>query len=156
MDIRKLAELSGMPVRNVRYLITEGFVDGPDVEEGAKVGRIYGDRHLTQLRVYQTLRDAGRSQKEILALIADRDPVEVARQLEAVVRHVAPGIEVRVVPALVPDGLGRDELVQRILGALDVLGVSNEGKTHADGRNEVRGSAGEAQGRRPRQRQGSG
>lgn len=153
MDIRKLAELTGMPVRNVRYLIAEGFIDRPDTNEGA-VNAVYGERHLAQLRVYQTLRDAGRSQAEIRTLIAGRDPAEVARELEAVVRHVLPGIEMRIVPALVPDGLGRDELVQRILGALEILGISKEWNEHAAAQDEDRGSAGEAQGRRSRQRQG--
>jgi DNA-binding transcriptional MerR regulator len=155
VDIRKLADLAAMPVRNVRYLITEGFVDHPDTKDGA-VNAVYGERHLAQLRLYQTLRDAGCSQQEIRAMTAGRDPAEVARGLEAVVRHVLPGIEVRVVPALVPADVDRDELVQRILGALEVLGISKKGSEHADAQKQNRRSAGEAQGRRSRHRRGRG
>jgi DNA-binding transcriptional MerR regulator len=152
VDIRELAELAEMPVRNVRYLISEGFVDQPAAREGVKLGRDYGDRHLLQLRTYKKLRDAGLSQQAIRLMTEGREPSDVEQGLQETVRTVVPGIEMRIVPALVPEGLERDELVQRILEALAALGISREGTTHADGQDEDRGSAGEAQGRRARQR----
>src|SRR5437762_2057686 len=111
-----------MPVRNVRYLIAEGLIDAPNTD-GGPVNAVYSERHLEQLRLYQTLRDAGMSQQEIRAMTEGRDPAEVASGLQSVIRRIAPGIELKVVPALVPDAVDRDELVQRILGALSVLGI---------------------------------
>ncbi len=153
MDIKELAELAAMPVRNVRYLIAQKFVDGPDTSAGP-VNAVYTERHLEQLRLYQSLRDAGLSQQAIRAMTEEREPSEVAQRMQEVARHVAPGIEMRIVPALVPGDLDREELVHRILGILSDLGVSKKGNANVDAQDEDRRSAGEdeAQGRRPRQR----
>jgi DNA-binding transcriptional MerR regulator len=120
----------------VRYLISEGFVDSPEMEAGNKKAAFYESRHLAQLRLYLHLKDAGLSQKEIRERIATRPASEMLDGLDEVVRRIAPGIELKVTASLVPADADAGEITQRILGILSVLGVSTKGKEHADAEHE--------------------
>lgn len=121
----------------VRYLISEGFIDPPEVEAGNKKAASYQSRHLAQLRLYLHLKDAGLSQKEIRQRIAERPASEVLDGLNEVVRRIVPGIELKVTASLVPANADAEEITQRILGVLSVLGVSTKGEEHAEAeRNE--------------------
>jgi DNA-binding transcriptional MerR regulator len=132
VDIKELAKEGGTPVRMVRYLKSEGFIDPPELQSKDKASASYGERHLAQLRLYLHLKDAGLSQAEIRERIAARPAAETLDGLDEVVRRIAPGIELKITASLVPADADAAEITQRILGVLSVLGVSTEGKKHAD------------------------
>lgn len=134
MDINELAREGGAPVRMVRYLISEGYIDPPKVKAGNKKAATYENRHLDQLRLYLHLRDAGLSQKEITGRkITKNSASKVLKGLNEVVRHrIVPGIELKVTASLVPADADAGEITQRILGILSVLGVRTKRKGHVD------------------------
>jgi DNA-binding transcriptional MerR regulator len=137
VDIKQLASEAGTPVRMVRYLISEGFVDPPKMLTKDKASASYGERHLTQLRLYLHMKDAGLSQNDIRERISERSPAEMLAGIDEVVRRIAPGIELKVTASLVPANADADEIKQRIMGALAVLGIETEkGKAHADAENQ--------------------
>lgn len=110
-----------MPVRNVRYLIAEGFVDPPRTDDGGKANASYGEGHLAQLRVYQHLRDAGLSQREIRKRIEGRSADEIMKGIDEVVRRLAPGLELKVTASLIPPDLDVGDIISRVRGILEVF-----------------------------------
>jgi Ca-activated chloride channel family protein len=52
MTIEELADLVGVPVRTVRYYITEGLLPGPGTRGK---GTVYGEEHLLRLRLVRML-----------------------------------------------------------------------------------------------------
>jgi DNA-binding transcriptional MerR regulator len=137
MDIKELANRAAMPVRNIRYLITEGFVDRPNLDQG-RANATYGERHLEQIRLYQTLRDAGLSQREISQRIEGRSASDVFAEVDEVVRRIGPGIELKVTGSLVPNDLDIEEAVARVRSVLEsvkqgksVSSAKRKGKRHA-------------------------
>jgi len=120
VDIKELAHRAAMPSRNVRYLIAEGFVDPPDLEHG-KANATYGEQHLEQLRLYQTLRDAGLSQRQIRARIEGRAASEILAEVDEVVRQLAPGLEIKMRVSLLPADMNIEEVITRVRGMLEAV-----------------------------------
>src|SRR5882672_4909389 len=56
MNIRKLTALTGIPERQIRYLIAEGFMSAP---RGGRSNAEYGDDHVAAIRRYTRLRELG-------------------------------------------------------------------------------------------------
>lgn len=56
MNIRELVASTGATERQVRYLISEGFVPPP---RGGRANADYGDDHLEAIKRYNRLRDLG-------------------------------------------------------------------------------------------------
>ena len=56
MNIRKLTALTGIPERQIRYLIAEGFMPAP---RGGRSNAEYGDDHVAAIRRYTRLRELG-------------------------------------------------------------------------------------------------
>jgi MerR family copper efflux transcriptional regulator len=56
MHIRELIERTGVVERQVRFLISEGFVPSP---RGGRANADYGEDHIEAIRRYQRLRDLG-------------------------------------------------------------------------------------------------
>jgi DNA-binding transcriptional MerR regulator len=56
MNIRALAALTGVPERQIRYLIAEGFMPAP---LGGRSNADYGDDHVAAIGRYTRLKDAG-------------------------------------------------------------------------------------------------
>ena len=121
MDIKELAQRAAMPIRNVRYLISEKFVDPPRTDEGGKAHADYGEEHLAQLRMYQHLRDAGMSQRQIRAHIEGRSVREVIAGIDDVVRRLAPGLELKVTASLIPEDVDVDEVLAHVRSVLETV-----------------------------------
>ena len=103
-SLESLAQLSGTPVRTIRYYIERGLVDRP---LGEKRGAYYTHRHLEQLIAIRRWQDAGLSLERIAELLVAPAPdlaaLKVSRPGSVSVRshvHVAPGIELTVDPEL--------------------------------------------------------
>jgi DNA-binding transcriptional MerR regulator len=56
MNIRELVEATGMPERQVRYMVAEGFMPGPT---GGRAHAQYGEAHLESIQRYQRLKALG-------------------------------------------------------------------------------------------------
>ena len=54
MNIRALAALTGIPERQIRYLIAEGFMPAP---HGGRSNADYGDDHVAAINRYTRLKD---------------------------------------------------------------------------------------------------
>ena len=72
MHIRELVSLTGVAERQIRYLISEGFMPGPT---GGRAHADYGDEHVRAVQRYQRLRDLGFPPAAIKALITAREGV---------------------------------------------------------------------------------
>ena len=121
MDIKELAQRAAMPIRNVRYLISEKFVDPPRTDEGGKAHADYGEEHLAQLRMYQHLRDAGMSQRQIRAHIEGRSVREVIKGIDEVVCQLAPGLKLKVTASLIPENVDVDKVLARVRSVLETV-----------------------------------
>lgn len=89
MNIRELVTLTGIPERQIRYLIAEGFMPAP---HGGRSNADYGDDHVAAIRRYTRLRDLGFPPAAIKLLL---DGVQ-----EGVPLTVAPGITLVIDPDL--------------------------------------------------------
>ena len=121
MDIKELAQRAAMPIRNVRYLISEKFVDPPRTDEGGKAHAHYGEEHIAQIRMYQHLRDAGMSQRQIRAHIEGRSVREVIKGIDEVVRQLVPGLKLKVTASLIPEDVDVDEVLARVRSILETV-----------------------------------
>ena len=72
MNFRELSATSGVAERQIRYLITEGFVPSP---RGSRTRPEYGDDHLAAIRHYAQLREKGFRPAAIKLLQEERYPV---------------------------------------------------------------------------------
>jgi DNA-binding transcriptional MerR regulator len=134
VDIKELAQRAAMPIRNVRYLISENFVDPPRTDEGGKAHAHYGEQHLAQIRVYQHLRDAGMSQQQIRAHIKGRSVSEVIAGIDEVVRRLAPGLELKVTASLIPGDVDVDEVLARVRSILETVTQGKSVKSAKSGK----------------------
>lgn len=94
MNLRELAEASGTPERNIRFLISQGIVPAPD---GSRKFASYGDEHVRALAVYSEAKAEG------LSLEAIKRRIDAIRRGGPIEREVAPGVVVKVDPEAVPD-----------------------------------------------------
>ncbi|WFU44144.1 MerR family transcriptional regulator [Bradyrhizobium sp. CB82] len=141
MDIKELAQRAAMPIRNVRYLISENFVDPPRTDEGGKAHAHYGEEHLAQIRVYQHLRDAGMSQREIRAHIEGRSAHEVIKGIDEVVRQLAPGLKLKVTASLIRGDVDVDEVLARVRSILETVKHGKSVKSARSGKLKGRRNA---------------
>jgi DNA-binding transcriptional MerR regulator len=72
MHIRELASLTGLPERQIRYLIAEGFMPGP---RGGRAHANYGDDHVEAVRRYTRLKALGFPPAAIKVLLSAREGV---------------------------------------------------------------------------------
>jgi DNA-binding transcriptional MerR regulator len=121
VDIKELAQRAAMPIRNVRYLISEKFVEPPRTDEGGKAHAHYGEEHLAQIRMYQHLRDAGMSQRQIRAHIEGRSVREVIKGIDEVVCQLAPGLKLKVTASLIPEDVDVDEVLAHVRSVLETV-----------------------------------
>lgn len=104
LSLEALSQISGLPVRTIRYYIARGLVARP---EGEKRGAYYTQHHLEQLVAIRRWQDAGLSLERIAELLTAPPPdlaaLRVMRAGSVSVRshiHVAPGIELSIDPEL--------------------------------------------------------
>ena len=62
MNIRELEEKTGYSARQIRFLISEGFMPSP---EGSRTKPDYTDQHIEAIQRYQVAREAGLTPKVI-------------------------------------------------------------------------------------------
>lgn len=72
MHIRELASLTGLPERQIRYLIAEGFMPPP---RGGRAHADYGDDHVEATRRYTRLKALGFPPAAIKALLSAKEGV---------------------------------------------------------------------------------
>ena len=111
MNIHELAELTGQPARNIRFLIAEGIVPEP---HGKARWASYGDEHVRALAFYAELKAQG-----ITSLGAIRE--RVAQRLNGqgqIVIAPLPGVEIRIVPSAIKE-IDFDDLSRTIRAAIE-------------------------------------
>ena len=109
MNIRELTAAAGIPERQVRYLIAEGFIPPPT---GGRAHASYGGDHVEAIRRYSRLRELGFPPAAIKVLLQSGEGAPFP---------VAPGITLVLDPALIGSGLESDALIARISGLLNEL-----------------------------------
>ncbi len=102
MNIRALTTLTGLPERQIRYLIAEGFMPPP---RGGRSNADYGDDHVAAIGRYRRLRQLGFPPAAIKLLLDAREGAPFV---------VAPGITLVVDPALLGTAAEVEPLVDRI------------------------------------------
>ena len=102
MNIHELTALTGLPERQVRYLIAEGFMPSPS---GGRSNADYGDEHVAAIHRYTRLRELGFPPAAIKLLLDAREGAPFV---------VAPGITLVIDPALLGSGAVVAPLVARI------------------------------------------
>ena len=88
--IEELAELVAVPVRTIRYYITEGLLPGP---EGRGKAASYGEEHLQRLRLIRLLSSQRRPLAEIHQLLYRLSLAEIGTLLtgaEQLAKELAP------------------------------------------------------------------
>ena len=88
MNIRELVTAAQITERQVRYLISEGFMPPP---EGGRANATYGETHLTAIHRYNRLRDLGFPPAAIKLMLEAREgiPFPVTADVTLI---VAPGL----------------------------------------------------------------
>jgi MerR family transcriptional regulator, copper efflux regulator len=102
LNIHALTSLTGLPERQVRYLIAEGFMPPP---RGGRSNADYGEDHVAAITRYTRLRDLGFPPAAIKLLLDAREGAPFV---------VAPGITLVVDPALLGTRAAVEPLVDRL------------------------------------------
>jgi DNA-binding transcriptional MerR regulator len=120
MNIRELTALTRITERQVRFLITEGFMPPPS---GGRSNADYGDEHVAAIHRYTRLRELGFPPAAIKVLLETRQGAPFS---------VAPGITLVVDPDLLGKRADIGPLVDRITALLtDLLKESHHGHDRA-------------------------
>ncbi len=109
MNIRELTGRTGVPERQVRYLIAEGFVPAP---RGGRAHADYGEDHVAAIDRYTRLRALGFPPAAIKLLLQAREGAPFA---------VAPGITLVIDPGLIGSGAEIGPLADRVARLLTDL-----------------------------------
>ena len=109
MHIKELIALTGVAERQVRYLISEGFMPAPS---GGRANAEYGEEHVTAIRKYARLRDVGFPPAAIKLLLQAQEGAPFP---------VAPGVTLVVDPNLLATGTPVTPIVESIRTLLSEL-----------------------------------
>ncbi len=109
MRIRELVDRTGITERQLRYLISEGFVPRP---YGGRANAEYGAEHLEAVRRYLRLRELGFPPAAIRVLLEARQGVPIP---------IADGVTLVVDPRLIASGEPVAPLVERLQRVLREL-----------------------------------
>ena len=107
MNIRDLIAATRITERQVRYLISEGFMPPPD---GGRANASYGDKHLDAIRRYNRLRDLGFPPAAIKLMLDAKEGIPFP---------VTPDVTLLIAPGLLKSGADPRPLVQAIQTLLD-------------------------------------
>ncbi|WP_022722379.1 helix-turn-helix domain-containing protein [Rhodopseudomonas sp. B29] len=103
MKIAELSAVTDVSIRQIRFLIAEGFVPAP---EGGRTYATYGDHHLRAIRRFQRLKALGFPNAAIRLLMNAREGVPIL---------VADGVTLVVAPDIIgncPDAERLGELAK--------------------------------------------
>lgn len=110
MNIRDLIAATDITERQVRYLISEGFMPPPD---GGRANATYGEKHLNAIRRYSRLRDLGFPPAAIKLMLEAKEGIPFP---------VTPGITLIVAPELLQSGADPSPILSKIQSLLtDIL-----------------------------------
>lgn len=101
MKIDELATCTGVTVRQIRFLIAEGFAPTPD---GGRTYATYGDKHVRAIRRFQRLKALGFPNAAIRLLLDAREGVPIP---------VTDGITLIVATDLIGGGMDVESIVKR-------------------------------------------
>jgi len=107
--IRELVARTGITERQLRYLISEGFVPRP---YGGRANAEYGEEHLEAIRRYLRLRELGFPPAAIRVLLEARQGVPIP---------IADGVTLVVDPRLIASGEPVAPLMERLQRVLHEL-----------------------------------
>lgn len=93
MKIGDLEKKTGQSARQIRYLISEGFVPPP---VGDRKAAQYGAEHVSAIEEYQKLRDLGLAPRDIKTVLHNG-------RGDAIVVDVAPGVALVISPSSLKD-----------------------------------------------------
>lgn len=92
MNIRELVATSKITERQVRYLISEGFIPPP---EGGRANASYGQKHLDAIGRYNRLRDLGFPPSAIKLMLEAKEGIPFP---------VTPDVTLIIAPGLLQSG----------------------------------------------------
>ena len=118
MHIRQLVKRTGIPERQVRYLIAEGFVPAP---RGGRARADYGEDHVCAIDRYRRLRQTGFPPAAIRLLLQAREGAPFV---------LAPGITLVIDAGLFGSGMPVGPLVNK---AGEILNETLQEMNHANG-----------------------
>jgi len=116
--LTELTALTGIAERQVRYLISEGFIPGPS---GGRANAEYGDSHVAGIRRYTRLRELGFPPAAIKLLLDAREGTPFP---------IEPGITLLVSPDMVASGAAIEPLMERIRTTLTKILEESEHDGH--------------------------
>lgn len=99
MKLEELSAITGATIRQIRFLISEGFVPSP---KGGRTYATYGDAHVQAIRRFQRLKGLGFPNAAIRLLLDAREGVPVP---------VMDGLTL----VIAPDLIGRDTDVDQMI-----------------------------------------
>ena len=102
MHIKELTKRTGIPERQVRFLISEGFMPPPT---GGRANADYGEDHVAAVERYTRLRDLGFPPAAIKLLLQSGEGAPFP---------VAPGVTLVIDPSLLASGQAVEPLLEAI------------------------------------------
>lgn len=113
MKLDQLATITGATVRQIRFLIAEGFVPRPD---GGRTYASYDDKHVRAIRRFQRLKALGFPNAAICLLLNAREgvPIPVVEGVTLVVSTELIGHNVDVEPIVERAGVQLREALGRV------------------------------------------
>ena len=106
ISIERLEELTGVPRRNIRYLISEGVVPEP---HGQKRWARYGPEHINSLQIYADMKKSGVSSLDIIR----NKILSAAEDLPPLVLNDIDGVEIKIDQATLQK-MGVENLIKEI------------------------------------------
>ena len=107
MTLAELAQAAGVPPRQIRFMIAEGFV--PPATGTGRGADVYGEEHLAKIRRYMTLHALGMKPSAIKVLMEFDEAIPIFQQ---------GGVELRVDPSVDPQSIDVDQTLAAIARAL--------------------------------------
>ena len=121
MNIRELVTAAQITERQVRYLISEGFMPPP---KGGRANATYGETHLTAIHRYNRLRDLGFPPAAIKLMLEAKEGIPFP---------VTPDVTLIVAPGLLSSGTDPDPIVAAVRSLLnDILKESPDADRKPD------------------------
>ncbi len=121
MNIRELTAAAQITERQVRYLISEGFMPAPD---GGRANASYGEAHLAAIHRYNRLRDLGFPPAAIKLMLEAKEGIPFP---------VTPDVTLIVAPGLLGSGTDPDPMVAAVRSLLnDILKESPDADRKPD------------------------
>lgn len=106
ISIEQLEEITGVPRRNIRYLISEGVVSEP---HGQKRWARYGPEHINALQIYAEMKKSGVSSLDIIR----SKILNAAEDLSPLVLNNIDGVEIKIDQAAIHK-MGVENLIKEI------------------------------------------